>query len=388
MFVFETSYPATQARLTAGHLAASQAALSNLQLRPALPAVTTPSSAQHPFHPPVQALAVLPRRETKRLEIVDPKSKPANAEVAKATALIGKPGKRGVAIVDPDSKQQVFTSSASSAEQQLKRSDSASSSGTGKKLIAIVDPNNKQPIQLPAKSIGASRLARSSSNISAASSEDHQPVKRTIAIVDPQNKQPVALPELGRLQHQQTVLADGARKRVKTPLAIMDPVTSAQVQLPDSQARSATSKSPSQQPLSRHVRARKPLEIVDPKSKGQSTASTMANAQDRPADLCSQSKLQHDDAPDRVVVVLTVIADSTVQCSVHAAPVLKQHKLADVEAKSMSSSKMPVKLSLMVHPRGTVTCHIDLDKGNLKLSSGLQRLRLNAPHSQSRRNVR
>ena len=292
---------------------------------------------------------VLPKRDFRRLAIVDPKSKPAAAELARASSgassTAGKPGKHAIAIVDPSSKQQLSALDWQASGSQLDRSDSTSSStvSTGKKLIAIVDPDNKQPVQLPVQPLGISRLARSSSNISAASSDSHQPAKRTIAIVDPHNKQPVVLPQS---QHQRA-LPDNARRRAKMPLAIMDPVTSAQVWLPDAQGTSTASSRHSQQLHSRPVRARKPLAIVDPKAKGQSAQSSRYLMQTA------------DEAVDAVSVRLHVSAESSVHCFMEVEPA----QFSTQHTGHAADDTHQIRLSLLAQADGNVACSIAANAG-------------------------
>ncbi len=292
------------------------------------------AASQAPVQQPL--LPGLVRRESRPLAIVDPKDKAAVGELGSVGtgSTAGKAGKRVIAIVDPKSGQQLLPAGSASGNQ-LTCTDSSSSAATnhdkpGKKLITIVDPNNKQPVQLPVQSLGSSRLARSSSNISAASSDSNsQPLKRTIAIVDPQNKQPIVLPET-KLQLRQSITTAGARpmqasqvsadstRRTKTPIAIVDPTTSAEVKLPaHSISNTANKVVAPKQTLGRLVRARKPLAIVDPTIRSDLAASSSAeagfSAVASHSGILSTASVERTDA---VTVKLTVADDEMVHCSV------------------------------------------------------------------------
>lgn len=292
------------------------------------------AASQAPVQQPL--LPGLVRRESRPLAIVDPKDKAAVSALGSVGtgSTADKAGKRVIAIVDPQSGQQLLPAGSASGNQ-LTRTDSSSSAATnhdkpGKKLITIVDPNNKQPVQLPVQPLGSSRLARSSSNISAVSSDSNsQPLKRTIAIVDPQNKQPVVLPET-KLQPRQSISTAGAKpiqasrvgadstRRTKTPIAIVDPTTSAEVKLPAHSISTTANKVVApKQTLGRVVRARKPLAIVDPTIRSDSPASSSAvagfSAMASHSGIVSTASAESTDA---VVVKLTVAADEMVHCSV------------------------------------------------------------------------
>ena len=290
------------------------------------------AASQTPVQQPL--LPGLVRRESRPLTIVDPKDKAAVGELGSVTtSTAGKAGKRVIAIVDPKSGQQLLPAG-SALGNQLTCTDSSSSAAThhekpGKKLITIVDPNNKQPVQLPVQPLGSSRLARSSSNISAASSDSNsQPLKRTIAIVDPQNKQPIVLPGT-KLQPGQSITTAGARlmqasrvstdstRRTKTPIAIVDPTTSAEVKLPAHSISNIANKVVApKQTLGRVVRARKPLAIVDPSIRSDLAASSSAeagfSAVASQSGILSTAPAQRTDA---VTVKLTVADDEMVHCS-------------------------------------------------------------------------
>ncbi len=292
------------------------------------------AASQAPVQQPL--LPGLVRRESRPLAIVDPKGKTAVSELGGVGtgSTAGKAGKRVIAIVDPQSGQQLLPAGSASGNQ-LTRTDSSSSAATnhdkpGKKLITIVDPNNKLPVQLPVQPLGSSRLARSSSNISAASSDSNsQPLKRTIAIVDPQNKQPIVLPDT-KLQTRPSISTAGARsmqasrvsadstRRTKTPIAIVDPTTSAEVKLPaHSISTTANKVVAAKQTLGRVVRARKPLAIVDPTIRSDLAASSSAEAGSSAvafhSDILSTASVGRTHA---VTVKLTVAADEMVHCSV------------------------------------------------------------------------
>ncbi len=296
------------------------------------------AASQAPVQQPL--LPGLVRRESRPLAIVDPKDKAAVSALGSVGtgSTAGKAGKRVIAIVDPQSGQQLLPAGSASGNQ-LTRTDSSSSAATnhdkpGKKLITIVDPNNKQPVQLPVQPLGSSRLARSSSNISAVSSDSNsQPLTRTIAIVDPQNKQPIVLPET-KLQPRQSISTAGARpiqasrvgadstRRTKTPIAIVDPTTSAEVKLPAHSISTTANKVVApKQTLGRVVRARKPLAIVDPTIRSDSPASSSAEAGF--SAVASHSGIVSTasaESTGAVVVKLTVAADEMVHCSVRVHP--------------------------------------------------------------------
>ncbi len=324
---------------SAGHLKKPEGVRPSMP--PAVPqASVLPRPAAAASQAPVQQplLPGLVRRESRPLAIVDPKDKTAVSELGSVGtgSTAGKAGKRVIAIVDPQSGQQLLPAGSASGNQ-LTRTDSSSSSSAatthdkpGKKLITIVDPNNKQPVQLPVQPLGSSRLARSSSNISAVSSDSNsQPLKWTIAIVDPQNKQPIVLPET-KLQPRQSITTAGARpmqasrvsadstRRTKTPIAIVDPTTSAEVKLPaHSICNTANKVVAPKQTLGRVVRARKPLAIVDPTDRSDSAASSSAQAGSSAvashSGIVSTASAQRTDA---VTVKLTVANDEMVLCSV------------------------------------------------------------------------
>lgn len=292
------------------------------------------AASQTPVQQPL--LPGLVRRESRPLAIVDPQDKAALGEVGSVGtgSSAGKAGKRVIAIVDPQSGQQLLPAGSASGHQ-LTSTDSSSSAATnhdkpGKKLITIVDPNNKQPVQLPFQPLGSSRLARSSSNISAASSDStSQPLKRTIAIVDPQNKQPIVLPDT-KLQPRQSITTAGARpmqpsrvsadstRRTKTPIAIVDPTTSAEVKLPAHSISNTANKVVAlKQTLGRVVRARKPLAIVDPTVRSGSAASSSAEAGfSVVASYSGSLSTTSAQRTDAVTVKLTVADDGMVHCSV------------------------------------------------------------------------
>ena len=322
---------------SAGHLKKSE--LVTPSMPPTVPqASVLPQPAAAASQAPVQQplLPGLVRRESRPLAIVDPKDKAAVGELGSVGtgSAAGKAGKCVIAIVDPKSRQQLLPAGSASGNQ-LTRTESSSSAATnhdkpGKKLITIVDPNNKQPVQLPVQSLGSSRLARSSSNISAASSDSNsQPLKRTIAIVDPQNKQPIVLPDT-KLQPRQSITTPGARpmqasrvgadstRRTKTPIAIVDPTTSAEVKLPaHSISNTANKVVAPKQTLGRLVRARKPLAIVDPTIRSDLAASSSAeagfSAVASHSGILSTASVERTDA---VTVKLTVADDEMVHCSV------------------------------------------------------------------------
>lgn len=322
--------------LKPGHLKKSEGATPSMP--PPVPqACVLPQPAAVASQTPVQQplLPGLVRRESRPLAIVDPRDKTAVSELGSVGtgSTAGKAGKHVIAIVDPQSGQQLLPAGSASGNQ-LTRTDSSSSAATnhdkpGKKLITIVDPNNKQPVQLPVQPLGSSRLARSSSNISAASSDSNsQLLKRTIAIVDPQNKQPIVLPDT--LQPRQSISTAGARpiqasrasadttRRTKTPIAIVDPTTSAQVKLPaHSISNTANKVVAPQQTLGRVVRARKPLAIVDPTNRsdlaGSSSAEAGYSAVASHSGILSTASAERTDA---VTIKLSVADDEMVHCSV------------------------------------------------------------------------
>ena len=243
-----------------------------------------------------------------------------------AAAPSSKPGKRALTIVDPSSKQPLHV-----AANVLMRTDS-SSTGTStdkpaRKLISIVDPNNKQPIQLPNKLLGTNRMVRTNSNASAASSDTNQPAKRALAIVDPQNKQPVAVPASMPRQRQAAAevnpgqilpAANSSSKRIKAPIAIVDPLTAAAVQLPSQELRSAKAGQAhaAEQPTGRMIRAKKPLVIVDPKAKANSfpTGSTTEQTQTAPPDAQTPKLAKISEAAERATLSISVLDDSSVRC--------------------------------------------------------------------------
>lgn len=331
-------------------------------------------------HAQLPKLPGLVKRESKPLAIVDPKTRPAAAELASAgsggTPAAGKAGKRAIAIVDPQSKQELLLPAGSASGNQLTRTDSNSSAATsgdkpGKKLITIVDPNNKQPVQLPVKSIGASHLARSSSSISAASTDSNsQPVKRTIAIVDPQNKQPIMLPgnctqarQSSTSLHVRQLPASGLG-RTKAPIAIVDPTTSAQVQLPAMGNSSRASKAAAPWPsLSRPVRAKKPLAIVDPATRADPTASTTSHAETSPLVPHSHTvNMASAEMTDDVIFGLRVTDDNTVLCSLRVAHPGMVSSVTSSDNAHSSSSSHPERavLELVVHA-DAVRCRITGD---------------------------
>lgn len=268
----------------------------------------------------------------------------ANAQgVQPAAAAAQKPGKRALAIIDPESKQalSVLPSAASGSASELIRTDSSSSSRAahaekpGRKLISIVDPNNKQPVQLPVKPLGVSHLIRTSSGASAVSSDGSLPVRRAIAIVDPNNKQPVALPSSllsGRQPPPTNVQAaqssSGNSRRAKAPIAIMDPATASEVRLPAQDISTCSTGLPSAsgQGQGRLTRARKPLAIVDPKTKAgpSSLVSSTAEAQ-AAAQQFSASSLAGAPLADTVKLTCSVAHDMSVRCSLHLNAGCSQH---------------------------------------------------------------
>ena len=300
---------------------------------PAMPFRQVPASLQ----PPVLMSGVgAPRMESRGLVIGDPTRQAIAAAAAWASsnvkgvpAAAQKPGKRALAIVDPESRQALPVPGSAASSTQLRRTDSSSSSShaekPGKKLISIVNPTNKQPVQLPSKPLGPSRLIRTNSSTSAVSSDSSLPAKRAIPIVDPVNKQPVAVSSMQ--PHKMTAPASiqgsqpasAMSKRAKGPIAIVDPATASEVQLPavDISVRKTGLPSTSVQSQGRLMRARKPLAIVDPKTKAgpfsavSSTVAQAAGAQSTNASLAGAS------LADTVKLALFVADDWTVKCSLH-----------------------------------------------------------------------
>ena len=288
------------------------------------------------LQPPVpRSQAGAPRMESRGPVIGDPTHQAIAAAAAWASAnakhepaAAQKPGKRALAIVDPASKQTLPAPASAASGTQLTRTDSSSSSHAekpGKKLISIVDPTNKQPVQLPSKPLGPSRLIRTNSSTSAVSSDNSLPARRAIPIVDPVNKQPVAIGST----HSQKLAAPASvqgpqhasamTKRARGPIAIVDPVTASQVQLPavDISAHKTGLSPASVQSQGRMIRARKPLAIVDPKTKAgpYSAVSSTAEAP-AAAPQSTYPSLAGASLADTVKLALFV-TDRSVKCSLH-----------------------------------------------------------------------
>lgn len=363
----------------AGHLKAAQPSRLGMSATPppspAVPFHQIPASLQPPLLP---SGAGPPKMGSRAPGMGDPTHQAAAAWAAASAngvqpaAAAQKPGKRALAIIDPESKQalSVLPSGASGSASDLIRTDSSSSSRAphaekpGRKLISIVDPNNKQPVQLPVKPLGVSRLIRTSSSASAASSDGSVPVKRTIAIVDPNNKQPVALPSSmlsGRQAPPTNVQAaqssSGNSRRAKAPIAIMDPATASEVQLParDTSIRSTGLPSASGQGQSRLTRARKPLAIVDPKTKAgpSSLVSSTAEAQ-AAAQQSSAPSLAGAPLADTVKLSCSVTDDMSVRCSLHVNAGCSQHSGLGPQGVAGDA----VKLQLLLGVGDQVACHI------------------------------
>ena len=292
-----------------------------------MPCSQVPASLQ----PPVpMSVARAPRMASRGLVIGDPTHQAIAAAAAAAWASANakgvaaapqKPGKCALAIVDPESKQVLPVPGT-----RLTRTDSSSSHAEkqGKKLISIVDPTNKQPVQLPSKPFGPSRLIRTNSSTSAVSSDSSVPAKRAIPIVDPVNKQPVAISTQQKLAASGSVQgsqhASVMSKRAKGPIAIVDPVTASEVQLPavDSGARNTGLSSSTVKSQGRMIRARKPLAIVDPKRKAgpSSAVSSIAEAQ-AASPQSTDPSLAGACYADAVKLAFFVADDRSVKCSLH-----------------------------------------------------------------------
>ena len=315
----------------AGHLTGAQSSMLGMSaVAPSPPTAMPFSQVPTPLQPPVPMMgAGVPRLGSRGLDIGDPTHQAAAAAAAWASAnakgvptAAQKPGKRALAIVDPESKLPVPGSAASAA--QLTRTDSSSSSShaekPGKKLISIVDPTNKQPVQLPSKPVGPSRLIRANSGTSAVSSDSGLPAKRGIPIVDPLNKQPVATGSAQSQKQAAPASVQGPQsamsKRAKGPIAIVDPATASEVQLPavEVSTRKAGFASTSGQSQRIMIRARKPLAIVDPKPKVlpmSAVSSAAALPQSTAPSLAGAS------VADTVKLALSVADDSCVKCGLH-----------------------------------------------------------------------
>ena len=359
----------------AGHLKAAHSSVRNVPTA----GPSAPPAVSFPFVPASLQPPVPPTKVSKALVIGDPTHRAAAASSALASgtfitapAASQRSGKRALAIVDPESKQAIPVSGGAASSSQLTRTGSSSSTTThaekpAKKLISIVDPNNKQPVQLPVKPLGSSQLIRTNSNISAASSDS------TIAIVDPYNKQPIALPasRLNQMQSasgmkhgpaSQSAISGG--KRAKAPIAIVDPVTSSEVQLPavDSGVSKAGRAPPAEQNQGRMIRARKPLAIVDPKFK---TAPAAADLQTQSTSLAGPSGTQ-----DAVTVSISVVDATYVKCQLQLCSEHTQQTAATSEA----TSRNVVKMHLAVLTINQVSCSISSlsqPSGRLLLSAAV-----------------
>ena len=275
--------------------------------------------------------------ESRGLVISDPTHQAISAAAAWASAnakgvpaAAQKAGKCALAIVDPESKQALPVPGSAASGIQLTRTDSSGSSSRtekqGKKLISIVDPTNKQVVQLPSKPLGPSRLIRTNSSTSAVSSDSSLPAKRAIPIVDPVNKQPVAI---GTMPAQKLAASPGLQdsqhasapsKRAKGPIAIVDPVTASEVQMPAMGIGAhKTGLSPTSiQSQGRMIRARKPLTIVDPKTKaGLSSAASSTAETQATAPQSTDPSLAGASHADTVKLVLLVADDRSVKCRLH-----------------------------------------------------------------------
>ena len=299
---------------------------------PAMPFRQVPASLQ----PPVLMSGVgTPRMENRGLVIGDPTRQATAAAAAWASAkgvpaAAQNPAKHALAIVDPESRQALPVPGSATSGTQLRRTDSSSSSSQtekpGKKLISIVDPTNKQPVQLPSKPLGPSRLIRTNSSTSAVSSDSSLPAKRAIPIVDPVNKQPVAI---GSTQPQKMTApasvpgsqpASAMSKRAKGPIAIVDPATASEVQLPavDVSVRKTGLPSTNVQSHGRMIRARKPLAIVDPKTKAGPSSAVGSTAEAQvAAPQSTNPSLAGASLADTVKLALIVADDRSVKCSLH-----------------------------------------------------------------------
>lgn len=319
----------------AGHLKGAQSSMLGMSAATPSPPTAMPFS-QIPIslQPPVPMMgAGAPRLGSRGLVIGDPTHQAAAAAAAWASAnakgvptAAQKPGKRALAIVDPESKQTLPVPGSAASGAQLTRTDSSSSSShaekPGKKLISIVDPTNKQPVQLPFKAVGPSRLIRATSSTSAVSSDSGLPAKRGIPIVDPLNKQPVAI---GSTQSQKQAAPASVQapqpamsKRAKGPIAIVDPVTASAVQLPavDISTRKTGYASTTEQSQRVMIRARKPLAVVDPKPKA-GPVSAVSSTAEAPLPQSAAPSLAAASIAATVKLALSVADDSRVKCGLH-----------------------------------------------------------------------
>ena len=294
-------------------------------LPPAVPFSQVPASLQPPLLP---SRPSLPGSESRTVVIGGPtqQAKAAAAAWAAANAkgvpaAAQKPGKRALAIVDPESKQALSVPSSAASGVHLACSHSSSSTPAanadkpGKKLISIVDPSNKLPVQLPSKPLGTSRLVRTNSSTSAISTDSSLPAKRTIAIVDPLSRQPVALQTQAPVTNMQASQSANANsKRAKAPIAIVDPITASEVHLPavHTSTHKAGLSSAAAQTQGRLIRARKPLAIVDPKAKAGVASAVRSTA--LPSTVSGLAGATHANT----VMLTFVVADGMpVRCSLH-----------------------------------------------------------------------
>lgn len=367
--------------VSAGHLKVVQPSMLGMPAAPspppAVPFHQLPASLQPPLLPmgagPPSMASRAPGTGAPTPQAIAAAAAWASANSKGVQAAAQKPGKRALAIVDPESKQalSVLPGAASASTSELLRTDSSSSSPAansekqlGKKLISIVDPNSKQPVQLPVKPLAASRLIRTNSSASAASSDASLPAKRAIAIVDPLNKQPVALPSsmLSRRQAdpmnaQAPQSSSGNSRTAKAPIAIMDPATASEVQLParDINSHRAGLSSATGQSQGRMSRARKPLAIVDPKTKaapfsGVSSTTEVQAAVQQPTD----SSLAGAPYADTVKLTCLVADDMSVRCSLHLEAGGSQH----LGSGSQGAAGDAVKLQLTLGVGDQVACRI------------------------------
>ncbi len=114
--------------------------------------------------------------------------------------------------------------------------------------------------------------------------------------------------------------SSGNGRRAKAPIAIMDPATASEVQLPARDISTFATAFPSAagQSQGRLTRARKPLAIVDPKTKASPTSlvSSTAGAQ-AAAQQSSAPSLARSVQADAVKLTCSVADDMSVRCSLH-----------------------------------------------------------------------
>lgn len=345
----------------AGHLKGAQSSKLGMSAATPSPHTAMPfSQVPTSLQPPVPMMgAGAPRLGSRGLVIGDPTHQ-ASATAKGVSSAAQKPGKHALAIVDPESRQTLPVPGSAASDAQLTRTDSSSSSHAekpGKKLISIVDPTNKQPVQLPSKPVGPSRLIRANSGTSAVSSDSGLPAKRGIPIVDPLNKQPVAIGSAQSQKQAAPASVQGPQpamsKQAKGPIAIVDPVTASEVQLPavDISTRKTGFAATPGQSQRVMIRARKPLAIVDPKPKaGPLSAVSSTAVTHAPLPQSTAPSLAGASVADSVKLALSVADDSCVKCGLHV--------MGPQHSGSRSHGDHATRVQLLVTAEDQVACSI------------------------------